>query len=477
MTNSSDPTIHQAREREIIAHVEQLLSDDRFVVDTTAGRRAVPVLNPKITKTDHGADVKRTMSEMNLPDRDLQNRMPIGESLEIVLQMTRFWLFTKVVGRVRIVCVSPTRQLLAGESPKPLDLSETRKILSQIPPPLGVPTTIVLVSTSGFDLSAREAAIRTADRTVILIEPNNAGGWNSFGPVETKALADLLDPEAEDEKRNRVYKTIESNQIDLLQGGVAADKLAAKTHLPLGLVEAAVKSYAKQNPGLAAKRLDGRVVLYRDGTVPRATAGGIDMPMIDRIKSLFSRKGETQKKIAFLSERKTALSQQRDRSYEEIASLEQQDEHLKTQFKESSSGLTRRRVTSQLVQLRKDIERRQQMLSVLNQQINIVGTHLHNLELSQQGEVAKLPDSEELAADAAKAEEVLAQLQADSELAESVGGVAMSGMSAEEQTLYEQLEREAGGPATTKIELNPIRDEEKPTPQREHPKRAEPEAG
>jgi hypothetical protein len=151
---------------------------------------------------------------------------------------------------------------------------------------------------------------------------------------------------------------------------------------------------------------------------------------------------------------------------------------LKTQFKDSNSGLTRRRITSQLVQLRKDIERRQQMLSVLNQQINIVGTHLHNLELSQQGEAAKLPDSEELAADAAKAEEVLAQLQADSELAESVGGVAMSGMSTEEQALYEELEREAGGPTTAKIELNHAEPqesaEEKPQEQK---RRAEPEAG
>jgi hypothetical protein len=203
------------------------------------------------------------------------------------------------------------------------------------------------------------------------------------------------------------------------------------------------------------------------------------MPMIDRIKSLFSLKGQTQKKIAFLAERKIALSQQRDRSYEEIATLEQQDEGLKKQFKDSSSGLTRRRITSQLVQLRKDIERRQQMLGVLNQQINIVGTHLHNLELSQQGEAAKLPDSEELAADAAKAEEVLAQLQADNELAESVGGVAMSGMSAEEQSLYEELERVAGGPTTAKIELNhaePQESAEEKPQTKQPPRRAEPEA-
>jgi hypothetical protein len=207
------------------------------------------------------------------------------------------------------------------------------------------------------------------------------------------------------------------------------------------------------------------------------------MPLIDRIKTLFARKGETDKKIAFLAERKTALTQQRDRSYEEIASLEQQDTTLTQQFKDTTSAITRRRITSQLVQLRKDIERRQQMLGMLNQQINVVGTHLHNLELTKQGESAKLPDSEEIASDAAAAEEMLAQLQADNELADSVGTVAHSGMSEEEQALYEQLEREAGGPETTKVELNHAEAESseetpKHAAQPEPPKRrAEPEAG
>ena len=173
------------------------------------------------------------------------------------------------------------------------------------------------------------------------------------------------------------------------------------------------------------------------------------MPLIDRIRSLFARKGENEKKIAFLSERRAALSQQRDRAYEEITALEGKDNELRDQFKQARAPLTKRRITSQLVQLRKDIERRQQMIGVLNQQVNVVSTHLHNLELSQQGQVANLPDSEEIAADAAAAEEMLAQLQADNELADSVSGVstATAGMTEEEQALFEELEKESAGEA------------------------------
>ena len=117
---------------------------------------------------------------------------------------------------------------------------------------------------------------------------------------------------------------------------------------------------------------------------------------------------------------------------------------LRNEFKPAAGELSKRRITGQLLQLRKDIERRQQLLSVLNQQINIVNTHLHNLNLQQQGQVAKLPDSEELASDAAKAEEDAGRIAGrSSEAAESSSAVSTGGLSAEEQALYEELTQEA----------------------------------
>ena len=151
------------------------------------------------------------------------------------------------------------------------------------------------------------------------------------------------------------------------------------------------------------------------------------MPLIDRIRSLFARKGETEKKIALLSEQRTAFAQQLDRAYEEIGSLERRDASLRDDFKSATTEITKRRITGQLVQLRKDIERRQQLVSVLNQRVNVVATHLHNLELVRQDAQARLPDAEEIAQDAAAAEEMLAELQASTELVDSVGAVAQGG--------------------------------------------------
>lgn len=466
----------------MIEHVRRLLDDSRLMIDTTNGRRTAASHLKSVSETDRGVDLKRLMTEMNVPDRELQARMPVGMALEVNLSRKQWWIFTKPVGHLKVMCVSPTRSLIGGAEPRPMSGEDVSRLLREMPPPVAqVPSTVVIVSTSGFTLDAREKVDRTTSRTIILAEVNHAGGWTVYGPSETKALNDLLDPEADAEKRARLSAAIEDRRVDLLGGGIAADKLSARTQLPIGLVETELKTYAKQH-GLAAKRIDGRVVLYSEGSSPLAASagdtGGSDMPMVDRIKSLFGLKGDTEKKIAFLSERRAALSQQRDRAYDEISALEKKDVELRDEFGKATAMQTKKRITSQLLQLRKDIERRQQMLGVFNQQLNVVSTHLHNLELVHTGTSAKLPDSEEIASDAAAAEEMLARLQADNEVADSVGGLSTISMSAEEQALFEELERESGGetPSTTKIDLAHAEppDVDQPARQPSPPQRATP---
>jgi hypothetical protein len=176
-------------------------------------------------------------------------------------------------------------------------------------------------------------------------------------------------------------------------------------------------------------------------------------PILDRLRLFFGGAGQTERKIAYLAERRAALSRQRDMAYGELGALEQREGDLRQEFKDDESVLARRRITSQLVQLQKDIERRRQTLGVLNQQINVVGTHLHNLEIARQGSTANLPSSEEIAQDAAKAEEVLAELQASSELADELStGLGSLGLSEEEAALYAQLSAEAAGEQPAVVE-------------------------
>ena len=483
----------------MMEHVERLLSDERLRVDTTRGRRPLTTLFRAVETGDRLVEIKRIMSELGKPDRELQARMPPGQWVEVTLSQKKFFFLREVVGKLQVICLSPVRALVAGQEPKPLGSGDVQKVLTELSMAnrgSEIPTTVVLVSTSGFEMEVGDLAERRADRTVIFAQPNDAGGWKVTGPMETKALVDLFDPEAEHLKRQRVRRYIEEHAVDLLTSGIATDRVAAKVQLPLQLVETELKSYAKDMTGHSAKRIDGRVVLFREGVSSSSPAsgssdngasgagGGADMPFFERVKALFSKKGDTDKKIAFLSERRAALSQQQDRIYEDLGRLEERESQLRQQFKESTSALTKRRLTSQLLQFRKDIERRQQMVQVISNQVNVVSTHLHNLELVKQGQGAKLPDSEEITADAVKAEEFIAQLQADTELADSVGGIATAGLSDEEQALFEELEIEAArekkeaalvdtvtGATTTQVRLETVE-----TPEERAEERAEQEA-
>lgn len=455
-----DPSIHRQQQEQFLAHVRLLLDDERMRIDTAYGRRPVTTFFHDVNYSDHAVDLKRLMSEVGRPDRELERQMPQDRQMDVLLSKRSLVVFKRPVGRLSVLCVSPGRALLQNQSPQPLTTADVTKLLAQLPPSLpGVPTTLVIMSTCGFDRRTHEMTERTAGRTLVLVEPNDAGGWSVHGPPEMQALTELFDPELEQQKHERIRQAVGDASSALSAAGVAADKLASTTQLPLPMIEAELKAYAREHPGLMAKRLDGRMVLFREGSTPQPAKplgnGGSDMPLIDRIRSLFSRQGENEKKIAFLSERRTLLSGQRDAAYEEMNALENQDVKLRDEFKTARTPMTKKRITSQLLQLRKEMERRQQMLSVFNQQINIVGTHLHNIELVQQGHSAKLPDGDELAADAAAAEEMLAQLEAGSEQAGSLSTPSLSGLTAEEQSLYEQLEQEAAAPAPPVAQASP----------------------
>jgi len=147
---------------------------------------------------------------------------------------------------------------------------------------------------------------------LILVEPNDAGGWTVTGPTQVKALADLFDPEVDTDKRKRIREAIDQSRADLLSGGVSAARLATSTKLPLQLIEEELKSYAKDAKAdecLVARRLEGNIVLFRDGTAPSsAIRPGASMPFIDRVRSLFARKGDNEKKIAETSKENLARS-------------------------------------------------------------------------------------------------------------------------------------------------------------------------
>jgi hypothetical protein len=434
MTN--DPAAHRAWQREMIAHVEKALSDGGLQIDTHIGLRTTSGYTRETKRSDRAVEVKRLMTSLGVPDPDLQARLPLDESLQVLLSRNRLLIFQQVLAEVRVECRSPMTALIRGESPAPMTPAEVRQVLSETPLLKKVPQTLVVVSTSGFAMEARELAQRTSERTVVLAEPNDAGGWTIHGPSERRAMLDRLDPEPEDSKRERIRRALDERQADLLLGGISADVLAASARLPVGVVEQELKRFSQENPQYLAKRLDGRLVIYRDGAAP---GEGSDMPIIQRIKALFSRRDNLEKQVAFLEQRRAELNAQRELKYKDLASFEQREAELKKQFADAAGDLARKRIVQQLLQVQKEMARRQQSIEVLNKQVNVIAAHLHNIELQRQGEQAKLPSADELAEQAAKAEAALAGLEASSEIADEVSDITLAGMSEQEKALYDEL--------------------------------------
>lgn len=430
---------HLAMEQQVLEHVRRLLNDGRLRLDTRQGQRPITQFRLHLVEGDSVGELRQHLSEAGITDGTVEHSYPKRATLDVALLRRKWFVLAEVSGRLHLRVLAPLAALVSGDVPRPATLAEVQRAIDQATDPR-CPTTIVLVSTSGFAVEARELAERKPGRTVLLLEPNGAGGWRTHGPTEIRSVVDLLDPENEDDKRRRVRDYVLAREVDLGGSGLSADKVASVIMLPVQLVEAEMKTLAKERPGWAARRLDGRLVLYRQGAAlqPATTQ---EPAMLDRIRGLFGRKGDTEKKIAYLSERRAALGQQRDRLYEQLAKLEAQETALKHEYRQAGGPLAKRRITSQLLKLRKDAERRQQLLGMLNQQIQVVGVHLHNLELARTGTAHGLPPAEEIAEDAARAEQVLAEVQASAELAVS-GGVAVGGLTEEETALMQELDAE-----------------------------------
>jgi len=267
----------------------------------------------------------------------------------------------------------------------------------------------------------------------------------------------------------RVRREIEARSADLLSGGLSVADLAGELGLPAETVRQGFEAAVAEDRELRTMRHEGELVLYRGAATDGQERSS--MSVIDRIRQMFSRSGDEAKKIDLLAERRLALARRRDRMYEDIAKLEQRDSELLTQGKASTSPVPKRRLAAQLAQLRKDIARYNTTAAMLNQQINILSTDIHNLTLIQQGEIAKLPSTEDLTENAVRAEELLESLKADADLVgELEMGMEASLVSDEEQAIL----REFDGAGATAGETGKTKDaaravESKPAPAERFP--------
>lgn len=362
--------------------------------------------------------LKAMMASHRRYDREALKTLPANRRVAIH-GYERSWLFWRKKTGVAIASVLTPLEHHAsgadGEAP-PISLGELISHIRQLTEGKRVSHVIGVCSPSGFTDEARDANISMPNATVVLVEPDEHGGWRttSGGEGMDPAILQLFDPEDAQEKVDRVRELVKNRSADLLTGSLTASSVAKELGLQEHLVRRGFEQAAGADPELRVSKNNRQCLLYRGA--PARRQENQSMNVIDRIKQLFSGEGDEAEKINLLAERRATLSQRRDRMYEDIAKMEEKEAGLLAQGKATTSAVPRRRLAAQLAQMRKDISRQNTTAAMLNKQIDIISTDIHNLTLIQQGEAAQLPATEELTEHAVQAEEMLETLTADSEL-------------------------------------------------------------
>ena len=404
--------------------------------------------NWQLSRHDEQDRLRALLAESRRPDRELLSQMPANRRIALHGYERRLFLFKRPTGVAIASVVSPLSHFASGstQAAPPVGVGELLAHVRKLAGDGGTPHVIGVCSPTGFSEEARNLRMDLGNVQVVLIEPGETGGWRTRGTGEAidPRLLKIFDPEAAKQKIERVQRLVEERSADLLIGGVSASALAAQAGQPEEVVRAAMRQVAAQDPELRLTERDGEYLLFRG-----APAGPMEkrsMNVFDRIRQLLSGDASDAAKVNLLAERRALLAQRRDRLYEDIGRLESKEAQLLAEGRAATSAVPRRRLAAQLAQLRKDIARQNATAGMLNQQINIISTDIHNLTLLQQGKMAQLPDTETLTEHAVRAEEMLESLRADSELVGSLEqGMEEVLASDEELAILKEFEQAAGG--------------------------------
>ncbi len=445
------------------------------------------------TRDDEVETLRAALARNRQADhRELLKHMPHNRRVTVHGYERTWWFGKRRTGLATASVLTPLEHYAKGEAGAvpSADAPDLRDHVRRIAGDGKTPHVIGVCSPTGFTDAAKQMRPELPNVTLVLVEPDARGGWRVSPAAEgvPDYLLKMFDPEAMNQKIQRVREEIAKHSADLLTGGLSARMLAERLDLPEPLVAEAFARATAADPELRLSRKSGETLLFRGASAVKPERSGMDV--IERIKQLFSREGDEARKINALAERRASLAQRRDRLYEDIGRLEQKEAELLDEGKRTSSQVARRRLAAQLAQLRKDIARQNTTANMLNQQINILSTDIHNLTLIQQGQAAELPSTEALTENAVRAEEMLETLKADAELVGSFEtGLNEALTGAEELAILKEFEQaDAAPPAVTARETpaaaarapaeeTPAEETLDESPGQKHGEKAGPEAG
>lgn len=403
-------------------------------------RAPLPADGFVVESTPEGSDaVRAELSRLRIYDRDALEKLAGTRTVEIRFHRRVLGgLLKRCVSRLRVRALSNVEALLNDDGqPGPVGREEVLDALARyaILPRKQRPEAVVLASVTGFTPEARHLAASGDSPQLILMGAREDGGWDVTMPpaLEKTAWARLFELESRDDRLRRLQYHLEKDADLVDSRGVSLPELAGKLGLSAEQTEALLHQ---------ACRADGRLMtVVHDGVThvcraPLAEEGNT-MTIWSRIRRLFGLKPTVAEQVRTLTAQRVALERQRYEVDQRVARLEGEERGALEQGKEAykaANKAVQKQVADRLQRIRRELGRVRAQSQLFTQQIDVVGTHIHHLTLTEQGRRVDLPKAEQLTASAAEAEQMMAELSANAELARGIEVTGETPLGEQEQS-------------------------------------------
>lgn len=325
------------------------------------------------------------------------------------------------------------------------------KVQEIVPYGENVPQFIGLCSLDGFTRDALAShhyeRCGLKDISIILVAPTQHG-WAVHGVLnaDDDRVCKLFDPEGDTGREQRLLDGLRERRVEL-RDGILIDDLAHELGLDGQFVIETLKKEERSDPTIKLFEVNGFTFVFRGQRIKK-------MGFLSRFGKRKEEREKQQKREALECDR-AARQKRRDMVYEDIGRLEEKradkvkaGKAASTVAKEvgrdpKKSGIVLK-IIAETAELDKEIERHNELATLLSRQINIAATHIHNLTMDVLPAEEALPSDDELTDTAVAVEEMCETLKASSELADSLSPTCDEGLSDCEAEIMKEFDNTGG---------------------------------
>lgn len=419
---------------------EQFLSQIRAKAESLT-KGALPADRVRIDKMPDGTEgVRATLSRLEVFDRELLHSLPGTQALQMVFQKSLLGgLIKPVISRVRVRVLAPIDALVKNGKPGPIDREQILDALAyyDVLPKSQRPTGVVFASPTGFTPAARALVHALGPPTLVLLGGREDGGWDVDIPerVANTPWRKLFELETQDALLSRLMHHLDANADLVDSRGMSMEELALKLGVEREKVESLVRKAVRSNGRLMTVQHEGRIHVARSPLGEERRT----MSLWSRIRKILRLPPTAAEKVRDMTAQRVRLEQQRHELDGKVRAFEAEEVKLVQQGAAATTDVEKKQLAGRLVRMRRELGRHKAQADMLTKQIDILGTHIHHLTLTERGKRMELPKAEELTREAAQAEHMIAELNANADLAAGieVGAESMSYSEEEADVLAE----------------------------------------